>query len=117
MVTLTAPGTMGQHPFLRWEDDGGQVLGANRTLELTMNADQAVFAVYDAGMSITASGGAGEVVITWSSMSNGTYQVLRGTNLMEGVFSPIATGIVATGTYTDDVGTLDRAFYQVEHVE
>jgi hypothetical protein len=45
-VTLTAPETMGQLPFLRWEDGGGQALGADRTLALTMDTDQSVFAVY-----------------------------------------------------------------------
>lgn len=119
-ITLTAANTVGNHVFLRWEDDDGNHLGSNTTLALTMGSDQTVFAVYESPFlitNITPTGAAEEVVITWESVAGQTYRVLRGTNWVEEAFTPVATGIVASGAssaYTDDVNTLHRAFYQVE---
>ena len=123
IVTLTAAATAGNRHFLRWEDGDGTHLGSDLALVLTMASDQVVFAVYDAGFVVTGiavDGTAGEMVITWQSATSQTYQVLRGTNLVDGGFAPIGTGIVATGdvsAYTDDVNTVDRAFYRVEQTD
>jgi len=45
-VTLAAPAEFNGLLFIGWEDDDGGQLGANPTLQLTMDIDRAVFAVY-----------------------------------------------------------------------
>lgn len=45
-VTLTAPLQRGSRPFLRWEDGEGAVLTQETAVDLTMDADKTVVAVY-----------------------------------------------------------------------
>jgi hypothetical protein len=63
------------------------------------------------------SNSAGGATVTWLSVPNRAYSVLRSTNLQSGVFSTIATNIAGqpvTTSFSDTGAPLDAScFYRV----
>jgi hypothetical protein len=58
-----------------------------------------------------------DAVITWESTSNGTYQVDRSMDLIQGFTEILATNVPATpplNTYTDTVTGVDDAAYRIQ---
>jgi len=61
-----------------------------------------------------------DLVLTWSSVADRNYILLRSTNLLDNQFSVLSSNIAATppaNTYTDSVAQLEHYYYriQVEH--
>jgi len=121
MVTLTAPGTYNQKVFYRWTIDG--VDNFNRTIQVTMNRDHTVSAVFQtpgelllsrsqlyfgANTSGTATGvqtffisKSGESTLNWTVSDNASWLTCSptsGTNSGEVTVSVDASGL-AVGTY------------------
>jgi hypothetical protein len=57
------------------------------------------------------------IALQWTSLSNRTYTVLRGSNLTEGVFLPLSTGLAGTpplNVYTDSAIVGPAAYYRIQ---
>lgn len=62
------------------------------------------------------STGSQSLVLSWPSLSNCIYTVLRSTNLLTDTFQPLGTGAWATSplnAYTDTLSTLSSAYYSL----
>jgi len=58
----------------------------------------------------------GGFLLRWSSVQGRTYTLFRGTNLLSGGFSEMATGISGTppeNVYTDNLQSVEMRFYRV----
>jgi hypothetical protein len=72
--------------------------------------------VFEATAVGPAASGAG-AVITWQSVTNKLYDLYRCTNIMTGVFVPLATDIPAVAplnVYTDETAGAGAVFYRIE---
>ena len=65
------------------------------------------------GLDVTPA----EAIITWESVSNGSYRVDRATNLLDGFTEAVATnlpGVLGLTTYTDAVSGVEGASYRIQ---
>jgi hypothetical protein len=110
-----------------WEDEyfGGRTncdAAADNDQDLMVNWDEYIAGTVPTNalsrlfMTPSAQASLTNCTVTWSSVADRRYTLLRGTNLRSGAFVPVVSNITATppaNTYTDSVVSLDVLYYRI----